>query len=60
MDSVTVSVGALDPAGRRDAPGGRPGPTGWALCHPVRDEAGLTDMVLLGCSGCSPHGPNRR
>ncbi|GAB3183631.1 hypothetical protein GCM10027259_39690 [Micromonospora palomenae] len=51
MDRVTVSTGAAVFAGRRWPPGGRPGTAGWDVCHPARDEAGLTDMVLLGWSG---------
>jgi hypothetical protein len=54
MFRVTVSIGAAVLAGRRWPPGGRPGTAGWDVCHPARDEAGLTDMVLLGWSGYLP------
>lgn len=54
MERVTVSVGVPDPAGRRGAAGGRPGPGSWDECHAARDEAGLTDIVLLGWSGMHP------
>ncbi|GAB3808259.1 hypothetical protein GCM10027605_40360 [Micromonospora zhanjiangensis] len=54
MDSVRVSAGTAVVAGRRWTPGGRPGPASWDARHPVRDEAGLTDMVLLGWSGFLP------
>ncbi|GAB3145995.1 hypothetical protein GCM10027290_26870 [Micromonospora sonneratiae] len=51
MDRVTVNDGAVGLLERRSRPDGRLGAAGWVGCHPARDEAGLTDMVLLGLAG---------